>query len=710
MKTYLKWTLFFCLLTFFGWSDKNATTGKIILEFKTDFEKNKKLPKGWSANKVPGFSYTRVSDVAHSGKSSGFLTVKEGKKNYGWPAILYIIPKINIKKGEELTWELSYYVKSQLGTHPNKKKSHVYAGVDYLNSKYSRLSFDQGRFTKGVTDWKKIKMKGKVNKKAKKLAVKIMVHGPGKAWVDDIHFVLKNGKAKEPISHPLNHRKPGETFRREKKTSLNEFIKVADDNWTFIGRKSGRAFVPWGTTLAFPYCGINQKYINSCLWDDEVYDIKHLERAFKSMKELNVNLVKIPLTIKTFLKGVTCMEDYRINPVAIKRFEEVLALAKKYKIRILVQAPNHWGGGGFGPWGDHKIGEKIDSLDIYVKFWEEFVPKYKNETIIFAWALCVEKEVYHPGEEKRIFDKRLKAGEISKAVCEKFKSYYDKDFAGFLKLKYKSLKNLNLSWKSKLKAWDEAIPAENIIDSKSMQNFDTQQYRQWVGVRWVKLQAEAIRKGDPNHLIGCGIVQRNNPLVRQKHYYETTDSPATYGALEVRKIAKYLDFIDPHFYPVTFKNPKKEMEWLKAYLRYCYVGKPLIFGEFGHGNPKIMAEWNKLNVESSIGLVSGWMPWQLHNTKGMGDHVTKVSGLVEDDFETLTEWGKLFKTLKSDLMLDGREGIARNPNDKIKFELDMKKILCGSCEETFNDHVVYFSELEKMVELGGANLKFELKY
>jgi len=665
--------------------------GKVFREIKTGFEGEKELPEGWAASNESGFSFTRVSDVVHSGETSGLLTVKEGKKNYGWSSISYEIPQINIKKGEELTWELSFFVKSQLGTCPDNKNSFVYAGVDYLNSKNSRLSFDQGRFTEGITDWKKVTMKGIVNNKAKKLAVKIMVHGPGKAWVDDIHFVLKKGKAKEPINHPLNHRKPGDIFRREKKTYLNEFIKVADDNWTFIGSKSERAFVPWGTTLAFPYCGINQKYKNSCAWDDEVYDIKHLEKAFKAMQELNVNLVKIPLTIKTFLKGVTCMDDYRINPVAIKRFEEVLALAKKYKIRILVQAPNHWGGGGFGPWGEHKIGEKINSLDIYLRFWEEFVPKYKNETIIFGWALCVEKEVYHPGEEKRILDQQLKNGSIDKATCEKFKSYYDQDFVGFLKKKYKSLKNLNLAWKTKMKAWEEAIPAENKIDCKSMRNYDTQLYRQYVGVRWVKLQAEAIRKNDPNHLIGCGIVQRNNPLVRQKHYSAVADSPATYGALEVRKIAKYLDFIDPHFYPVTFNDPKKEMEWLKAYLRYCYVGKPLIFGEFGHGNPDIMAKWNKLNVESSIGLVSGWMPWQLHNTKGMGDHVTKVSGLVEDDFKTLTEWGKLFKTLKRDLMLEGRKG-------------------CGSCEETFNNHVVYFSELEEMVELGGANLKFVLKY
>ena len=37
-------------------------------------------------------------------------------------------------------------------------------------------------------------MKGKVNEEAKKVFVQIILHGPGKAWIDDIHFVLKKQK------------------------------------------------------------------------------------------------------------------------------------------------------------------------------------------------------------------------------------------------------------------------------------------------------------------------------------------------------------------------------------------------------------------------------------------------------------------------------------------------------------------------------------
>ena len=155
MKNYRKWILFFCLLIIFGCPQKTARAEKIICELKTGFEKNTKLPKGWSASKEPGFSFARVLDVAHSGKASGLLTSKEGKEIYSYPSLSYEIPKINIKKGEELTWELSFFVKSQLGTHPDKKSSVVYTAVTYLNDKNSVLCFDQGCFSSGTADWKK---------------------------------------------------------------------------------------------------------------------------------------------------------------------------------------------------------------------------------------------------------------------------------------------------------------------------------------------------------------------------------------------------------------------------------------------------------------------------------------------------------------------------------------------------------------------------
>ena len=148
------------------------------------------------------------------------------------------------------------------------------------------------------------------------------------------------------------------------------------------------------------------------------------------------------------------------------------------------------------------------------------------------------------------------------------------------------------------------------------------------------------------------------------------------------------------------------MEWLKAYLRYCYVGKPLILGEFGHSRKAIIAEWNRSNVEASIGLASGWMPWQLHNPKGMGDRVTQVSGLVEDDFSTETEWGRVFKSLKRELMLDSRAGIARNSHTPLSFSLDQRRLLTGRCEQRHGAGIAYFKELEEIVRLGGANVRF----
>ena len=508
--------------------------------------------------------------------------------------------------------------------------------------------------------------------------------------------------------------------------NLDDFVAVADDQWTFVGRESQAIFVPWGTSLAFPYSALNKDFKAACTWDDAVYNRDHLEKAFRVMRDLNINVVKIPLTSKTFLKGVTSLKDYRINPAAIARFEQVLELCRTYGIRIMVQAPNHWGGGGHGIWGEQEIGSRIDALDILVKFWEDFVPAYKDDPIIFAWSLCVEKEVYHPTQEAKYLDQQTLisrtestdltdfAIKMDPARATRIKAHHKNDFIVFLKEKYISLAALNTSWSTALSSWDQITFAANENNVGNQQLYDTQLYRHWVGVRWVRRQAEAIRRVDSNHLIGVGLVQRNFPLARQKHgeagnpRCEIANAPATYGALSIREIAQHVDFLDPHFYPITFPEKAKEMEYLKAYLRYCYVGKPLILGEFGHGRAEVMADWNRLNIESSIGLASGWMPWQLHNTQGMGDHVTQVSGLVEEDFTTLTEWGRTFQSLKQKLDLNNPAQLARKDNDTVVFELDMRKFLTGAAENEPHSGYAYFDELETMVKIGGEKLRFKL--
>ena len=75
------------------------------------------------------------------------------------------------------------------------------------------------------------------------------------------------------------------------------------------------------------------------------------------MKAMNVNLVKVALTISEFFKDVTGSHDYALDPLAMQRFDELLGLARKYEIRLMVQPPNHWGGGGWGKgqWAEEEI-------------------------------------------------------------------------------------------------------------------------------------------------------------------------------------------------------------------------------------------------------------------------------------------------------------------------------------------------------------------
>jgi hypothetical protein len=54
------------------------------------------------------------------------------------------------------------------------------------------------------------------------------------------------------------------------------------------------------------------------------------------MHRLKLNLVKIALTIDDFLPGVTGSQDFALDPLALSRFEEVVTLARKYNVRLMV--------------------------------------------------------------------------------------------------------------------------------------------------------------------------------------------------------------------------------------------------------------------------------------------------------------------------------------------------------------------------------------
>jgi len=666
-----------------GEVDKQAVQQpETVASVALDFEQPE-LPAGWHVSAgEEGLSFSIARDVSRSGEASGLFDVPIRGKKVGFPGMSYSIPEIEIPDGETWDWELSYAVKTELASGPH------YAAVEYINAEGVRYNFKQGCFTRGADGWQDMTMSGQIGERSRSAKLKLIMHGEGKAWVDDVRFTIKKRAAEFVVDQPVNHRRPGVVIPAEPEADFDEFIRVADDNWTFEGARSGKPFIPLGSNLVFPFSYKDGKPVktNAGMWREDRFDLSRLEQAFKMMRELNVNVIKIALTGKVFMPGVTGVGDFRIDPDALKRFEQVLALAKKYQVRLWVAAPNQWDGWP-SPWWDDEVGEKPQMLPVLVKFWEEFAPRYKDETAIFGYSLCIEK------------------GVIAPHLSGTWNTHYRPEFVTFLKRKYADLGALNRSWRTELTSWDEVNFARDECDYDSNQLIDSQLFREQLCVSWVKEQTEAIRKGAPDHMVGSGWIH-SFPLHRSSRYTRgaKTGSPYGYGAMIGREATKYLDFLDPHFYP-RGDSEKVDMEKLKGQMRYLYTGKPLILGEFSTMAKEEVPRVNKLIIESTIGLVSGWTPWAFHNP-GVGDSLTTAGGLVENDMTTVTEWGKTFRNLKQDLMLNSRAGIARDTNTPVTITLDRRKLLCGKLEHHGGATA---KEVKDIVRAGGRNVRFTEK-
>jgi len=128
-----------------------------------------------------------------------------------------------------------------------------------------------------------------------------------------------------------------------------------------------------------------------------------------------------------------------------------------------------------------------------------------------------------------------------------------------------------------------------------------------------------------------------------------------YSAFRPERQARFLDFMEVHFYPLAnghyeYKNEEEENKNL-AYLESVVhevtrCNKPVVIAEFGwygggklnHGNhapgsEEQQARWCRKLIESSAGLACGWLNWGFYDQPEARD-VSQLIGLVKTSGET----------------------------------------------------------------------------
>lgn len=409
-------------------------------------------------------------------------------------------------------------------------------------------------------------------------------------------------------------------FKATPDRTISGLIGIAENQWDFQELASRETYVPFGTNYYDPNTGWAPR-----LW--EQFDEAIVEQHFKQLQSIHVNVARLFFTLTSFMPRAN-----EVDETALQKFDQVIALAKKYEIKLLMSGPDFWE--GTPAWYAGGLFASDYVMENYEHFWRVIGERYADEPAIFAWDLYNEPQIGW-GED----------GDSSRK------------WRRWLKDKYGSIESLQTAWgpigESEQDFEFIDIPAR-AYSKDDPKLYDYQLFREELAVVWAERMVRAIRTHDQNHLVTIGMV---NPIP-----FEDVDDPAiSFVGFNPHKLKHVVDFTSVHYYPLKRDpwampgNMELELNRLMMWLRYCYVGQPIMIGEFGWygGGPvdsyaaertqEDQATWSRAVVESSIGNTTAWATWPAYDSPSATD-ISKHGGLFDID-GNLKKWGEAFREL-----------------------------------------------------------------
>jgi hypothetical protein len=397
-------------------------------------------------------------------------------------------------------------------------------------------------------------------------------------------------------------------------------VLSAKDGRTFV-TEQGKPFVPLGVTYYRPGTG----------WAPQVwkqFDEEATRTDFALMKSMGVNCVRVFLSFGSFYQTPGALEQD-----GLRKFDRFLAIAEAAGIYVHPTGPDHWEGPP--KWGPVAV-EDEPTVSALESFWKLFAARYRGRNVIFAYDLRNEPEV---GWNTNMLPR----------------------WNDWLRKKYSSQEKLVLAWGSTKECALGSVPIPPPKDAlKNHRLLDFQSFREELADEWTRRQVAAIKSVDPAALVTVGLIQWSVPSLLPA-------GARHYAAFRPARQAKYLDFLEIHFYPLEngayeYRDEQDEsanLAYLEGVVREAArPGKPVVlaeFGWYGGGKPNFdkgmhpaatevqQARYCRRVIEVSKGFAVGWLNWGFYDQPEAGD-CSQLTGLVKAD-GTVKEWGKIFQTL-----------------------------------------------------------------
>lgn len=407
-------------------------------------------------------------------------------------------------------------------------------------------------------------------------------------------------------------------------------IRVAAGGRTFA-TEAGKPFVPMGINYYRPGTG----------WAPQVwkqFDAEALQRDFARLRELGGNCVRVFISFGSFYTKPGALDDD-----GLKKFDQFLAIAEEASLYVHPTGPDHWE--TLPEWArtDHFANETV--LCALADFWKLFAARYRGRNVIFAYDLKNEPAVGWESADMRV------------------------RWNAWLKQRYASPADAAKAWgvDTATIQWGEvAVPPRKDAPGSRLL-LDYQQFRDERADDWTRRQVAAIKAADPHALVTVGLLQSSVP---------SAGGGAHWPAFRPSRQAKFLDFMEVHFYPIAgglydYTKPEDEarnLAYLESVVREVAApGKPVVLAEFGWygggpmrlrngklsapGTEEQQARWCRRAVETTAGLAGGWLNWGFHDHPQAND-CSQLTGLLTVDGK-LKAWGAEFQKLAA--RFGGRE-------------------------------------------------------